>query len=51
MNIKEFINTLEQIRAKYGDDIEVCKLKHGNYLSKIFKEQIVYDKMENKIEI
>jgi len=51
MNIKELIKHLEILRQKYGDDIEVCKVKNHDYLASILSDQIVYNCKENKIEI
>ena len=43
MTIKELINRLEELKSKYGDYIEVKKLKHLDYLSPIFKDSIEYN--------
>lgn len=51
MTIKELIEKLEELRLKYGDDIEVKKLKHLDYLSPIFKDAIVYNQQNKVIEI
>lgn len=51
MTIKEFIEALEELKNKYGEDIEVCKLKRHEYLSTIFKDQIRFNEKEKKIEI
>ena len=50
MKISEIIEVLTKLKNKHGD-IEVCKLKHYDYLSRIFKDQIIYNSKENKIEI
>lgn len=51
MTLKELIDILEEFRKKYGDDIEVCKLKKYDYLAHMFKDQIQYNEKQNKIEI
>ena len=43
MTIKELIEKLEELKSKYGADIEVQKLRHLDYLSPIFKDSIEYN--------
>ena len=51
MTIKELIEKLEELKIKYGDNIEVKKLKHLDYLSPIFRDAIVYNQQYNVIEL
>ncbi len=51
MTIKELIEKLEELKSKYGADIEVKKLKHLDYLSPIFKDSIEYNPKNKIIEI
>lgn len=51
MNIKTFIDVLEELKEQYGEDVEICKLKHRDYLSTIIRDQIKFNEKEHKIEI
>ena len=42
---------LQDLEKKYGSNVHVAKVNRNGYLSTIFKDQIIYNKKENKIEI
>lgn len=51
MEIGNLILILQDLEKKYGSNVHVAKVNRNGYLSTIFKDQIIYNKKENKIEI